>query len=106
MTLFAVERKHAVEARQVDPRFRRQGLQPSNSELLPNMGKNISALSRRKPCREFVALSIAMLCQPLATLGGQAVFLQAAVGLVGNGHFDQAVGQGRLEVALAEGFAV
>ncbi len=42
---------------------------------------------------------------PLA-LGGQSVFLQAAVGLVGDGHGYQAIGQGRLEVAFTEGFPV
>ena len=42
---------------------------------------------------------------PLA-LGGQSVFLQATVGLVGDGHGYQAIGQGRLEVAFTEGFPV
>lgn len=44
--------------------------------------------------------------QTLTPLVGQAIFLQAAVGLVRNGHFNQPVGQSRFEVAFAEGFAV
>jgi hypothetical protein len=40
-----------------------------------------------------------MLHQPLAALVGQMVFLKAAVGLVEGGHLDQAVVQGRFEVA-------
>lgn len=47
-----------------------------------------------------------MLRQPLAALVGEAVFLQATVGLVGDSHFNQAIGQGRFEVAFAERFAI
>jgi len=36
-----------------------------------------------------------LLCKPLAAFIGQAVFLQAAVGLVGDGHFNQPIRQGR-----------
>jgi hypothetical protein len=32
--------------------------------------------------------------------------LQTAVGLVGDAHFNQSVGQRRFEIALAEGFAI
>ena len=42
-----------------------------------------------------------MLRQPLAALVGQAVFLQAAVGFPRDGHFDEALGQCRIEIALA-----
>lgn len=44
-----------------------------------------------------------MLHQPLADLVGQAVFLQATVGLVGNGHLNQAFGQGGFDVAFVKG---
>ena len=44
--------------------------------------------------------------QPRSAFLGQSVLLKAAVGLVGDAHLDQAVGQGRFEIALAEGFTV
>lgn len=51
-------------------------------------------------------LSIAMLPELLTALVGTAVFLQAAVRLVCNGHLNQAVCQGRFEITFAEGCAV
>ena len=37
-----------------------------------------------------------MLSQPLAALVGQAVFLQSAVGFVGDGHLNQTIGEAGL----------
>ncbi|OGR13376.1 MAG: hypothetical protein A2097_16000 [Desulfobacula sp. GWF2_41_7] len=45
-------------------------------------------------------------CRPPAPLAGEPVFLQAAVGLFRDGHFNQAAGQGWFEVAFPEGFTV
>ena len=50
--------------------------------------------------------SVSLIGQPLMTFVGQAVLLQAAVGFAGNSHFDQTGGQGRFDVAFAEGFTV
>ena len=44
--------------------------------------------------------------QPLLSLFGQTIFLQAAVELSGNSHFDQPINQCWLEVTLAEGFSI
>lgn len=49
---------------------------------------------------------MAVLQPPQTAFAGQAVFLQAAVGFVGDGHFDQVVFQGWFEVACSEGFTV
>ena len=43
----------------------------------------------------FPSICFFSLRQPLAAFIGQAVFLQAAVGLVGDGHFNQPIRQGR-----------
>ena len=40
-----------------------------------------------------------------AAFGGEAVFLQAAVGFVGNGAFDEGGGEGGFEVASFKVFA-
>ena len=37
-----------------------------------------------------------------AAFGGEAVFLQAAVGFVGNGAFDEGCGEGRCEIAVTK----
>ena len=47
-----------------------------------------------------------MLSQKLVALLCHAVFLQAAAGLIWNGHLNQTLCKGWLEVTFTEGFAI